>query len=508
MRHAIAIFMSRSCRIVEGYKPDCGYAGQKGMNGRLLSLAAVMVLGLSAEAAAQAREVEIFYDRYGREVMLDPYTGEVLGVREPRDSLPRYEDEPVYRPRYDDEPVYRPRYDDYPRRDPYDARARREERMRELGREPFPSVDPLPEYRDYRALPAPNDRDSEFAREQPGYGQPRPGVPEREQVERAPLDRSPSIVTVPDSQQPGTTIEGPPQQGTIPDVTEQPEIARSGATEEIAKIQVLLDRVGASPGVIDGRIGDNVNKAIAAYRELTGETLRTYDVDYVEAQLQATGGDAFTTYEITSVDVAGPFVASIPTDYAEKAQMERMGFVSVAEMLAERFHMDEKYLRALNPGVAFDRPGTIIKVVNTGKLRTGTVTRIIADKGKRQVRAYGEDGSLIAIYPSTIGSAATPSPTGTHSVERIATDPEYTYNPKINFQQGNNTSVLRIPPGPNGPVGTIWIALSKPTYGIHGTPDPSKIGKTESNGCIRLTNWDAQELAKMVKVGASVEFVE
>ncbi len=477
------------------------------MNGRLLSLAAVMMLGLSTEAGAQSRDVEVFYDRYGREVMLDPDTGEVLGVREPRDSFRRYEDEPVYRPRYDDEPVYQPRYDEYPRRDPYDARARRDERMRELGREPFPSVDPLPEYRDYRALPGPDYRDDEFAREEPTYEQQRPGAIEREPIERAPLGSSPSIVAIPDSQ-PGATIGEPSQQGTLPDVTQQPEIGRSGATDEIAKIQVLLDRVGASPGVIDGRIGDNVNKAIAAYRELTGETLRTYDVEYVEAQLQATGGDAFTTYEITSVDVAGPFVASIPADYSEKAQMERMGFVSVAEMLAERFHMDEKYLRALNPGVAFDRPGTIIKVVNTGKPRTGTVTRIIADKSKRQVRAYGEDGSLIAIYPSTIGSAATPSPTGTHSVERIATDPEYTYNPKINFQQGNNTRVLRIPPGPNGPVGTIWIALSKPTYGIHGTPDPSKIGKTESNGCIRLTNWDAQELAKMVKVGASVEFVE
>ena len=476
------------------------------MNGRLLSLAAVMMLGLSMEAAAQARDVEIFYDRYGREVMLDPYTGEVLGVREPRGSFRRFEDEPIYRPRYDD----------YPRRDPYedDVRLRREQRMQELGREPYPSMDPLPEYRDYRALPGPDYREpdyrgddgrfeDDYAREEPTYQPSQPGV-----VERAPLDGSPSIVAIPDSQQPGPAVGEPPQPGALPDVTQQPEIGRSTATEEIAKIQVLLDRVGASPGVIDGRIGDNVNKAIAAYRELTGETLRTYDIDYVEAQLQATGGEAFTTYEITSVDVAGPFVASIPSDYGEKAQMERMGFVSVAEMLAERFHMDEKYLRALNPGVAFDRPGTIIKVVNTGKPRTGTVTRIIADKGKRQVRAYGEDGSLIAIYPSTIGSAATPSPTGTHTVERIATDPEYTYNPKINFQQGNNTRVLTIPPGPNGPVGTIWIALSKPTYGIHGTPDPSKIGKTESNGCIRLTNWDAQELAKMVKIGASVEFVE
>src|SRR5690606_32537873 len=109
--------------------------------------------------------------------------------------------------------------------------------------------------------------------------------------------------------------------------------------------------------------------------------------------------------------------------------------------------------------------------------KAAKVARIVADKSARQVRAYGEDGRLVVAYPSTIGSEATPSPSGTHTVERIALDPQYTYNPKINFQQGNNTRVLTIPPGPNGPVGTVWIALSKPTYGIHGTPDPSKIGK-------------------------------
>jgi lipoprotein-anchoring transpeptidase ErfK/SrfK len=188
--------------------------------------------------------------------------------------------------------------------------------------------------------------------------------------------------------------------------------------------------------------------------------------------------------------------------------MERLSFTSVPEMLAERFHMDEKYLRALNPGVAFDRPGARIRVINPGAAKAGEVERIVADKGRKQVGAYDGRGRLVVAYPATIGSAATPSPTGTHTVERIALNPEYTYNPRINFQQGNNTSVLRIPPGPNGPVGTVWIALSKPTYGIHGTPEPSKIGKTESNGCIRLTNWDAQELAKMVKKGVTVEFVE
>jgi lipoprotein-anchoring transpeptidase ErfK/SrfK len=180
----------------------------------------------------------------------------------------------------------------------------------------------------------------------------------------------------------------------------------------------------------------------------------------------------------------------------------------VTEALGERFHMDENYLKELNPGKDFTIPGTIIKVISPGANRTGMVSKIIADKARKQVFAYGPMGELIAAYPASIGSDDTPSPSGIHLVARVALDPNYTYNPKINFKQGANNKVLTVPPGPNGPVGTVWIALDKPTYGIHGTPDPSRIGKTQSHGCIRLTNWDARELAKMVKPGVTVEFVD
>ena len=198
----------------------------------------------------------------------------------------------------------------------------------------------------------------------------------------------------------------------------------------------------------------------------------------------------------------------MPADYGHKAKLDRLSFTSVSEMLAERFHMDEAYLKALNPDAVFGRPGTVIKVANIGADVETPVTRIIADKARKQVRAYDASGKLVVAYPATIGSSDTPSPTGTHEVARIAFNPEYTYNPNVNFKQGDNDKILTIPPGPNGPVGSIWIALSKPTYGIHGTPDPSKIGKTESHGCVRLTNWDAAELAKLVKPGVTVQFVD
>lgn len=481
------------------------------MIGRILSLTVAAMIGLSAEAGAQGRDVEVYYDRYGREVLVDVYTGEVIEVREPRGSIRRYGEQ---RPRREDRGQ-----DRYYLDDPEDvARLRREQRREELGRDGdgYSYRDRFPEYDDYRVEPD-YRRDDGYGggfRDQPTYEPPYQGENRFEPggIERAPLgdpsgDSSIAAIPGPDAPQDGAIIED--QSPTaVPDINNVPNVAHRGATEEVAKIQILLDRAGASPGVIDGRMGDNVNKAISAYRDLTGQALRTYDTAFIDEQLAATGGDPFQTYEITALDVAGPFVASIPSDYGEKAKLERMSFTSVVEMLAERFHMDERYLRDLNPGVSFDRPGTRLRVVNVPRVRKGEVMRIIADKGRRQVRTYDAAGKLLAIYPSTIGSAATPSPTGTHTVERVAINPEYTYNPKINFQQGNNTRVLTIPPGPNGPVGTVWVGLSKPTYGIHGTPEPSKIGKTESNGCIRLTNWDAQELAKMVKVGATVEFVD
>ncbi|AJY46724.1 repressor [Martelella endophytica] len=286
-------------------------------------------------------------------------------------------------------------------------------------------------------------------------------------------------------------------------------IAPAKLDMNVAALQVYLDRAGFSPGVIDGRMGDNVQKALAAYEEATGTTLDpNADSEKILASLSLDGGLPITTYTITAEDAAGPYVASIPSDYGEKAQLSAMSYTSVTEMLAEKFHMDERLLKSLNPDADFNRPGTTVKVVNPGASKKGSVARIIADKAKKQVLAYDEAGALIAAYPATIGSSDTPSPSGTVSVERIAIDPTYTYDPKKNFKQGNNDSVLTINPGPNGPVGNVWIALSKPSYGIHGTPDPEKIGKTSSHGCVRLTNWDATELAHMVKPGVTVEFVD
>jgi lipoprotein-anchoring transpeptidase ErfK/SrfK len=170
--------------------------------------------------------------------------------------------------------------------------------------------------------------------------------------------------------------------------------------------------------------------------------------------------------------------------------------------------MDTDLLAALNPGVALDKEGANVKVLAAQRPEPQQAKRLDADKGRGLLIVYGADDAVLASFPATIGSEQTPTPSGELTVTRVAQNPTYHYDPEKNFQQGSNTSRLTLPPGPNNPVGSTWIALSKPTFGIHGAPEPSKIGKTASHGCVRLTNWDAAWLVKMVKPGLLVRFID
>ncbi|MDH6235172.1 lipoprotein-anchoring transpeptidase ErfK/SrfK [Mesorhizobium soli] len=441
---------------------------------------------------AQSGDVQVYFDGKGNRIIVDSYTGEIIAVQPPRGVIGSRNGQRAVRP----QPRER-NYDDYSYETDSQPRGRYRERYPDapayeddnqdysLGQDHFPPPPgAFPDEQSY-----------------PNYPQ-RPQVVRREPVTRAPLGDPDA--SQPDNSEQLTIIEAPSADDNA--VTEPPTTFT--AREDVASIQILMDRAGASPGVVDGKFGSNVDKALLAYREITGVSLKSTDTAEIKAQLAATGGDPFVNYTITPEDAAGPFVASVPSDYSQKAQLDHLSYTSVLQMLGARFHMDEGYLKALNPGANFNRPGTIIRVANTKRQAASKVASIIADKARKQVRAYDDAGKLVVAYPATIGSSDTPSPTGTHAVTRVALNPNYTYNPKLNFKQGNNDKILTIPPGPNGPVGTVWIALDKPTYGIHGTPDPSKIGKTESHGCVRLTNWDAEQLAKLVSPGVPVEFTE
>ena len=207
-----------------------------------------------------------------------------------------------------------------------------------------------------------------------------------------------------------------------------------------------------------------------------------------------------------AADAAGPFIGEVPEDMAALGELETVGYSDAREALAEKFHMSPALLDALNPGVDFGRAGQTIVVASNGSAGLkGEVARIVVNKEESSVRAFNADGDLLAFYPATIGSGETPSPSGTHTVRAVAPEPNYTYDPS-RLSGSNGGSAVVIPPGPNNPVGSVWIDLSRDTYGIHGTPDPAEIGKTASSGCVRLTNWDAEQLAGAVEPGVEVEF--
>ncbi|MBP0617907.1 murein L,D-transpeptidase [Jiella sp. KSK16Y-1] len=274
-------------------------------------------------------------------------------------------------------------------------------------------------------------------------------------------------------------------------------------------MQILLDRAHASPGVIDGFNGENTRKAIAAYEAMRGlPEDGEIDAD-LWVILTVDQGKAIKTYTITEEDAATRYVDRIPDDYGELAKMEWLGYQSPAEMFGERFHMDEDLLLAMNPNADLRAAGTRILVADVGQAPTTKVARIVIDKERGELIAYDANGNIVLLDPATIGSDDTPSPSGHLTVTGVAENPTYSYNPARNFTQGDNTGPLTIPAGPNGPVGSTWIALSKPTFGIHGTPYPSRIDKSRSHGCVRLTNWDAAALAKLVQPSVTtVEFVD
>ena len=276
-----------------------------------------------------------------------------------------------------------------------------------------------------------------------------------------------------------------------------------------ARAHVMLNNAHASPGAIDGSSGKNTLKAIASFQQMNGlKPTGTLTQETWNALIAKQGSKpAFVEYTITDADLKGPYAASIPHDYALQSKMKGLYYTRVTEMLGEKFHMDEDFLKKLNPKATFKKAGEKIIVANIRNEVPEDIHLIVAHKGAKQLYLFNNRNQMIGSFPATIGSSDTPSPAGTYKVTGVAPNPWYGYSPS-NFVQGKNNKPLSLPPGPNGPVGNIWIGLSKKSFGIHGTPNPSAISKTASHGCIRLTNWDANDLGKKVKSGVTVKFLE
>ncbi|WP_350558982.1 L,D-transpeptidase family protein [Psychrobacter sp. CAL346-MNA-CIBAN-0220] len=267
------------------------------------------------------------------------------------------------------------------------------------------------------------------------------------------------------------------------------------------KLQALLNWHQSGVGVVDGYWGKNTRKAMQAFQKAQGlavtDTLNEETWKALTKNARLAAQPVLVNYKLNDNDIYIK-TTTIPTDTKAKAKLEGMYYESVLEGLAEKFHMSEQYIIALNPNTNFD-VGETITVYNPGKPNTKSVSRVVADKTTQTLYAYDDKNTLIASYPTTVGSIATPSPTGTHKVKVKVYQPNYTYT-------HDDGSKSIIPMGPNNPVGSVWIGLSKPSYGIHGSPDPERISRQASAGCVRLTNWDALALLGTIKDDAVVEF--
>ncbi len=280
-----------------------------------------------------------------------------------------------------------------------------------------------------------------------------------------------------------------------------PPSVDSPRAEGWLRVQVLLDRAHFSPGEIDGIYGSNTSRAIAGFQEHAGMDA-TGELD--GATWKALTADAAATtvdHAIAAADVAGPFVA-LPDDIAAKAKLDALGYESAAEALGEQFHASPDLLRTLNPGARF-AAGESIRVPNVidGTAALPQAAKVVVDKSDAAIMLVDAQDKVFAQYPATMGSQHDPLPIGEWTINGVAKDPVFHYNPDLFWDAEASDEKAKIPPGPNNPVGVVWVDLSKPHYGIHGTPEPSTIGKTASHGCIRMTNWSARALAGAVSPG-------
>lgn len=280
-----------------------------------------------------------------------------------------------------------------------------------------------------------------------------------------------------------------------------PDVNAGAKGAAVLRAQVLLERARFSPGEIDAAYGSNMRRAIEGY-QASRQLAVNGEVDAPTwAALNTDSAPVLVGATLDAADIAGPY-QPLPDGMMARAKLDALGYTSIFEALGERFHCSPALLKALNPGADFTRAGTQLVVpAVTPSAPMPSVAKVVVDKSDSTVSLLDAAGSKVAQYPASTGSSHDPLPIGDWTIRGVGRNPTFHYNPRLFWDAKAGDARATLQPGPNNPVGLVWIDLSKDHYGIHGTPEPAHVGKTDSHGCIRLTNWSALDVAQAVKPG-------